>query len=295
MIGQKFGKLLVISREANRIDSRGKKKSRWLCQCECGSAKIVLGSYLRCGTSKSCGCAKSEFLSQAKTTHGHGRKGKQTPTYRSWSEMIARCNNPKSRIYSYYGGRGITVCPRWRKFENFLADMGARPDGTSLDRWPNVNGNYEYGNCRWATKKEQARNRRSNCIVNYNGEKLTLTEAAERENIPYWQAYKFSEESVRDQRRTYKRDWVRADRKANPARYRANKLERAARVLRATPPWVNKKQLSKIYKACPIGYHVDHIIPIKGKNVSGLHVPWNLQYLSPAKNFRKNNRLEQAA
>jgi hypothetical protein len=94
-------------------------------------------------------------------THGHARKGKQTGTYLSWKEMKKRCANPNQKYWKNYGGRGIRVCDRWlNSFENFLADMGERPEGTSIDRYPNNDGNYEPGNCRWATRKQQRANRR---------------------------------------------------------------------------------------------------------------------------------------
>jgi hypothetical protein len=105
----------------------------------------------------------------------------RTPTYRSWTMMIARCTNPRVGNYKYYGGRGIEVANRWRIFANFLDDMGERPSlAHSLDRWPNKNGNYEPENCRWSTRKEQARNTSSNRIVVISGMPMSLREAAER-------------------------------------------------------------------------------------------------------------------
>lgn len=102
-----------------------------------------------------------------------------TPTYRSYHKMIERCSNPKSNRFSNYGGRGIRVCTRWDNFETFFLDMGVRPDGTTLDR-VNVDGNYEPGNCRWATKKEQSRNKQSTRFISANGETLPAIEWAER-------------------------------------------------------------------------------------------------------------------
>lgn len=114
-------------------------------------------------------------------THGHSgsRRKKRSPTYSSWQSMKSRCLNPKSTGYRQYGARGITVCDRWiMSFESFLVDMGERPKGTSLDRYPDRNGNYEPGNCRWATPEEQARNKCSNRRLTFQGQTLTLIEWA---------------------------------------------------------------------------------------------------------------------
>ena len=98
------------------------------------------------------------------TRHGHAIRGKHSSTHQSWLDMTYRCTNPRSRNWNYYGGRGIVVCDRWRQFENFLADMGENPKGLQLDRIDN-NGNYEPGNCRWATRSEQHRNKRNNRLL----------------------------------------------------------------------------------------------------------------------------------
>lgn len=109
--------------------------------------------------------------------HGHAGNGKMSPTYRSWRMMCNRCHNPDAEDYEYYGGRGITVCDRWRRsFQSFLDDMGERPQGLTLDRWPNLNGNYEPDNCRWATEVQQKRGRRNVHNLTFGGETKTITE-----------------------------------------------------------------------------------------------------------------------
>jgi hypothetical protein len=157
LTGQRFEKLLVIERSTPI--SRG--PVFWKCICDCGVSKFINSANLRNGSTKSCGCIRKVASSlRAKT---HGKYG--SPEYESWQSMRTRCNNSKATNYHGYGGRGIKCCKRWDLFENFLSDMGNRPKGKTLDRI-DVNGNYEPSNCRWATKDEQAKNKRQCKLIN---------------------------------------------------------------------------------------------------------------------------------
>ncbi|MGW0579225.1 hypothetical protein ACWD25_25405 [Streptomyces sp. NPDC002920] len=177
LAGQRFSRLLVLS-EAGRSKDR---KILWLCRCDCGTEVTVSGKRLRNGESKSCGCLKAELL--AARNHRHGHAG--TRLYKIWQGMLKRCTNPSDRNFHKYGGRGITVCERWTSFENFHTDMaGGYADDLTLDRI-NPEGNYELGNCRWATQKEQQRNRTNNRLVSYEGSTRTLAEWCEQLDLPY--------------------------------------------------------------------------------------------------------------
>lgn len=166
IVGNRYGRWAVIRRSGSRTGL-----ATWLCQCDCGTQKLVLGQSLRLGQSKSCGCLQRELISQRdRRTHGQTVGGVRPPEYRSWTAMLSRCNNPKATGFHNYGGRGISVCARWIKgddglsgYECFVSDMGPRPSlSHTIDRFPDPDGNYEPTNCRWATKREQRLNQRGN-------------------------------------------------------------------------------------------------------------------------------------
>jgi len=170
LAGQVFGKLTIIE----QVDDP-RKGAHWRCLCECGNTTVTAGCRIVSGKTTSCGCWKRN----CQRTHGMGK----TSTYLSWQEMKRRVTDPNKESYKYYGARGITICDRWKEsFENFLSDMGPRPEGTTLDR-KEVNGNYEPDNCKWSTQKEQCNNRRDNRHITWNGETLNLAQWAERTGI----------------------------------------------------------------------------------------------------------------
>lgn len=154
-----FGKLTVIGRDGPVA----------ICKCDCGRDHRALWNNVRRGLTRTCGKAGCK-------TAKH-RMG-DSPEYKAWWAMISRCTDENNIMWRRYGGRGIKVCQRWMNLDNFLADMGKRPDGMSLDRINN-DGNYEPNNCRWATKKQQTRNRSSNHRLSIRGESKTISEWAE--------------------------------------------------------------------------------------------------------------------
>lgn len=166
LTGRVFGKLTVIKRARNHRHD----KTAWLCHCECGTKKSIVSYTLLNGDSRSCGCMQTRW----------SHRLSDTPEYFVWASMVQRCHNENDQFYHKYGGAGITVYKKWRKdFAAFIAHMGMRPSRLhSIDRINN-DGNYCPGNVRWATRKQQQRNRRTNRYVKHNGKTMCVAQAYE--------------------------------------------------------------------------------------------------------------------
>lgn len=184
----KYGMLYTIGPaftvRSSYPSARGTEYNRritWqVCQCDCGDIGIYMLGHIRCGHTTSCGCAQKEAVSRKQRKHGNAG----TAEYDSWYLMIRRCYRNDTKTYSRYAGRGITVCARWREpngqgLLNFIADMGRKPSPKhTIDRYPDPDGNYEPGNCRWATPEEQANNRKNTVLLTYRGETKGLAQFA---------------------------------------------------------------------------------------------------------------------
>lgn len=183
-VGQRFGRLVII--EYVPGSKYPKSSARVTCICDCGAVHETKAYYLRSGGTTSCGCYHREMVSElSQPTHGKSR----TVEYMTLARMKQRCYSPNSSGWENYGAIGITICDRWldkeHGFENFFADMGERPEGKSIDRWPNLYGNYEPNNTRWATWEEQARNRRNNRMVIFDNRIQCIAAWAEETGLDY--------------------------------------------------------------------------------------------------------------
>lgn len=171
-IGDRFGRLTVIS-DVIRVAHTTVARRYRNCKCDCGNEKLVQETYLRNGSIQSCRCLQREATSKACIRHGHSRVNKKSETYAIWEGIRKRC---RDKSHPRYGQRGIALCERWLVFENFLADMGERPSAEhSIERIDN-DGGYSPDNCKWATAKDQANNRHTNRVLEWNGEVKTLAE-----------------------------------------------------------------------------------------------------------------------
>lgn len=178
LTGQRFGRLTVIERAENQ-----NQRAMWKCKCDCGNETEVISANLVRGNTKSCGCLKSQVSKERLTIHGMV----DTKLYKTWLGMKARCTNVNNKKYKNYGGRGISICPEWKKeFLNFYewSVKSGWNKKLSIDR-VNNDGNYEPSNCKWSTWKEQENNRSNNAWYEYKGETKTISQWSDIYGIPY--------------------------------------------------------------------------------------------------------------
>lgn len=183
LTGQRYGRLVVLERAANRVTPGGSVLARWICRCDCGNIMTVDATALRSGNTQSCGCLRSDMLRTLRTKH----ENLDRRLYHIWISMKGRCSNPNCKHYDRYGGRGIYVCDEWvNDYEAFAewAMSHGYAENLTIDRIDN-DGPYMPGNCRWADQTTQANNRSTTLHVEYNGEVHTFTEWAKITQIPY--------------------------------------------------------------------------------------------------------------
>lgn len=179
LIGHKYNQFTVLAYAGFQ-----KGKTCWVCQCECGSQKVIRGNNLRTGTSRNCGCVRRKKITERCTKHGMATKANRSFEYGVWAGMLTRCKNPENPLYRNWAGKGVKVCQEWQSFENFHRDMGNSPSKKhSLDRI-NSNGDYCPENCRWADRTTQNNNRRDNIRVSWQGRTWTITELATFVGVP---------------------------------------------------------------------------------------------------------------
>lgn len=184
IVGRTFGRLKVTE-DGPSVFRGGKWRSVSICKCSCGKAARVCNESLKDGSTRSCGCLRDESRIITKFIHGHAPTGPKSRTYMIWTNMLARCRTKSSSSFERYGAKGVNVCERWLEFTNFLEDMGECPPRLTIDRFPNNTGNYEPSNCRWATTKQQARNKTNNQLVTFHGFTGCLVEVCEHFNVNY--------------------------------------------------------------------------------------------------------------
>lgn len=191
LIGQRFGRLVVIDEAPRQLAKRGDYyRTRWLCRCDCGNVLEVNANSLKNGSSKSCGCLRRELESERATKHGFTKGYKVESLYSVWNAMKLRCYNPNNKAYKNYGGRGITMCDEWlNDYATFRSwaiangyDENAKYGDCTLDRI-DVNGPYCPDNCRWANAVEQQNNTRKNHYITYNGATKSIAEWARETGI----------------------------------------------------------------------------------------------------------------
>lgn len=176
LAGRRFGRLVAHAPEY----PNGQRALHWRCVCDCGRQTVVNGASLRRGATSSCGCISSETTARRNRSHGKSK----TQTYRVWASMLARCYNPNTRPWPWYGGRGICVCDLWRhSYEEFLRDMGERPSGMEIDR-VDPDGNYSPLNCRWANADTQGANKVKRATLSLHGRTQTVVQWAKETGIP---------------------------------------------------------------------------------------------------------------
>lgn len=177
LTGQRFGRLTVLGRAENKGLA-----TMWECLCDCGNLKFIASSSLRNGITKSCGCLQREMVSTTMMTHGKSK----TSLYNKWHGIKQRCENQNNSCFKDYGGRGIKLCDEWQNFDSFQewALENGYQDELTIERINN-NGNYEPGNCKWVTRKEQGNNKRNNRLLSYKGETKTMHQWSEESGVNY--------------------------------------------------------------------------------------------------------------
>lgn len=216
--GDRFGKLIAIKKIDPHITPNGGKHERWILSCDCGNETISIKYNLVSGDKTSCGCKNIYRLKNLKPSKKHGMSGSRT--YLSWTSMMKRCYDKNNNRYKNYGGRGISVCGKWKFFSGFLEDMGARPTGKTIDRINN-DGSYCRENCKWSTKIEQMNNRTDNVYIEVKGVKKTISEWSRETGIKVGTIWYRKKSGMTDEESISKINYVKNKRKFFKAKNQA--------------------------------------------------------------------------